>query len=108
VTRVIHAFDGTLELRRPLYELATVFEMTGLGVEVVQGGLRSNETGLRVEATSTAAEEMTLLGDVDDARLDPEAVLRRLALAMEADGIRFTLRLLDADGVARVTYESDR
>jgi hypothetical protein len=105
---VMHAFDGTLALRRPLRELATVFEMTGLGVEVVRDTLRSTDAGLRVEATANPPDDIALVGAIDDTRLDPEAVLRRLALAMEADGIRFKLRLLDDDGVARITYESDR
>ncbi len=47
---------------------------------------------------------VALAGGIDDACLDPEDVLSRLVL----DGIRFTLRLMDAGGVARVTYESDR
>lgn len=85
-----------------------MFDMAGLGFEVVRGALRSNEVGLSVESTSSATEGVALAGRIDDVCFDPEDVLRRLALAMEADGIRFTLRLLDADGVARVTYESDR
>jgi hypothetical protein len=106
---LIHAFDGNLDSPRPLQELETVFDMTGLAFEIVRGTLQSNEAGLSLQATSVPPSVgVALVGAIDDARLDPEDLLRRLALALEADGVRFTLRLLDADGVARVTYESDR
>jgi hypothetical protein len=104
---VLHAFEGTLDPRRPLRELATVFDMTGLGFDVVRDALRSNETGLSFDATIASGRGYAVTGSIDDARFDPEDVLWRLAAAMEADGIRFKLELLDADGVARVTYESD-
>ena len=104
---MIHPFDGSIAAQRPLPDLATVFDMTGLGFEVARGALRSSEVGLSIDATNTSTG-VALTGHIDDACFDPEEVLRRLALAMEADGIRFTLRLLDAGGVARVTYESDR
>lgn len=103
-----HAIDGRIVLQRPLLDLATVLDMTGLGFEMVRGALRSTEVGLSIETISSAPADVALTGQIDDAYLDAEEVLHRLALAMEADGIQFTLRLLDADGVARVTYESDR
>ncbi len=108
VTAVIHAFDGNLRSQRPLPELATAFDLTGFSFEIAGGGLRSVEAGLSLDATSCRTDGVALVGTIDDASFDPDHVLRRLALAMEADGIPFTLRLLDADGVARVTYESDR
>lgn len=105
----MHAIDGRIVLPHPVRDLATVFDMTGFGFEIVRGALRSTEVGLSVETTlSSATADVALVGHIDDAHLDPEDVLCRLALAMEADGIRFTLRLLDAHGVARVTYEPDR
>jgi|SRR6187399_975663 hypothetical protein len=107
VTTVIHSFDGNLKSLRPLPELATAFDLTGFSFEIARGTLRSMEVGLSLDATSSRLEGVALVGAIDDASLDPDEVLRRLALAMEADGIPFTLRLLDADGVARVTYESD-
>jgi hypothetical protein len=105
---MIHAFDGELRSQRPLQDLATTFELTGFDLQIARGALRSGEMGLTVDATSSPSEGVALVGKIDDACLDPDDVLRRLALAMEADGIAFTLRLLNADGVARVTYESDR
>jgi hypothetical protein len=108
VTSVIHSFDGNLRSQRPLRELATAFDLTGFSFEIARGALRSIETGLSLDATSSRTDGVALAGTIDDASFDPDDVLRRLALAMEADGIPFTLRLLDADGVARVTYESDR
>ncbi len=105
---MIHGFDGNLRSQRPLRELATAFELTGFDLQIARGALQSGEVGLTVEATTSPSEGIALVGKIDDACLDPDAVLRRLALAMEADGVAFTLRLLTADGVARVTYESDR
>ena len=105
---MIHSFDGSLRSQRALQDLATVFDLTGFHFEIARGALRSSEVGLSFDATLTPHEGVALIGKIDDACLDPEDVLRRLALAMEADGVPFTLRLLDDDGVARVTYESDR
>ena len=85
-----------------------MFDLTGLDFEIASGSLRSSEAGLSIDATVTPHDGIALIGRIDDAHLDPEDVLQRIALAMEADGIPFTLRLLDEDGVARVTYESDR
>lgn len=102
-----HTFEGTLDLRRPLRDLATVFDMAGFGFDVVRNALKSNEAGLSFEATAARAGGYDVAGVIDDACFDPEDVLQRLALAMEADGIGFELKLLDADGAARVTYESD-
>lgn len=103
-----HIFEGTLDLRRPLADLATVFDMAGFGIDVAHDMLRSNETGLSFEATAARIGGYDVAGVIDDACFDPDDVLHRLALAMEADGIDFELKLLDADGAARVTYESDR
>ena len=105
---MIHSFDGNLRSQRPLRELATAFDLTGFDFEIARGALRSSEIGLSVDATSSPTEGFLLVGSIDDACLDPDDVLHRFALAMEADGVPFTLRLLDADGVARVTYEPDR
>ena len=85
-----------------------MFDLTGFDFEIARGTLRSSEAGLSIDATVTPGDRVALIGRIDDACLDPDDVLHRLALAMEADGIPFTLRLLDDDGVARVTYESDR
>jgi hypothetical protein len=66
-----------------------------------------HHAGLSFDATVAAQSGYDVVGSIDDARFDPEDVLCRLALAMEADGIRFKLELLDAHGVARIKYESD-
>ncbi len=105
---MIHSFYGSLRAQRPLHEFATAFELTGFDFQITRSALRSGEAGLTIEATPSPSEGLELAGEIDDACLDPDDVLRRLALAMEADGVAFTLRLLNADGVVRVTYESDR
>ena len=105
-------FDGRFETARPLNELGTLFDMTGLALEVAHGTVRSNDAAIAIDTCAHAqharATAYSLNGRIDAARHDPEDVLSRLAMAMEADGIRFTLRLLDGGGDARVTYESDR
>jgi len=102
-----HAFDARIELARPLRDVATVFDMTGLALHVRADRLRCDEPGIDVSAQSIHAGVFEFAGAIEDARLDPNDVLTRLALALEADGHRFRLRLFDADGTARVTYESD-
>ena len=103
-----HAFDARIELARPLREIATVFDMTGLALQIRADRLHCAEPGIDLSAQSRQADAFEFMGAIDDERLDPNDVLTRLALALEADGLRFRLRLFNADGNARATYESDR
>ena len=103
-----HAFDARIELARPLRDVATAFDMTGLALQVLADRLQCTEPGIDLSAQSRHAGAFEFAGAIDDERLDPNDVLTRLALALEADGLRFRLRWFDADGHARATYESDR
>ncbi len=103
-----HPFRGSLETARPLADLATVLDMTGLSLGVSRDGIYSNEPGVSLESHRVSANSYGISGDIDDARHDPQDVLSRLTMAMDADGIRFAVSLLDDRGNARVTYESDR
>jgi len=104
---VRHAFDGTLELARSLADLATVFDMTGFSLSASRERVDSSEPGLALESRAVSRGVYAISGSVDDQLLDPHDVLSRLAMALDADGIRFALRLRDARGDVLVTYESD-
>jgi hypothetical protein len=102
-------FDGSLELARPLTELATVFDMCGLisGLDHGRGqALVAEGEGVRLEVTRVTGQRCRISGELDASmgREDASAQLLQIAMALEADGISFELRLKDAQDQPTGTF----
>jgi hypothetical protein len=96
-------FDGHLKLARPLAELATVLDMTGLALSVTGSKIVSNDAEIALDITRRTSDEWRVDGTVGEARA--EVVLQRLAMAFESDGIDYELTLYDADGLPSCRFE---
>ncbi|MEJ2131889.1 MAG: hypothetical protein P8Y95_09785 [Gammaproteobacteria bacterium] len=95
-------FNVCLYLPRPLSELATVFDMSGLAVRVVESGalhrLESREPGLELNMAPAAGPEYTFDGVISAPLPKGETVLEHVALALDADGVKFEITLLNHNG----------
>jgi hypothetical protein len=96
-------FDGRLKLVRPFAELATVLDMTGLGLSVMGSKIVSNDAEIALDITRRTSDDWRVDGTVCAARA--EVVLQRLAMAFESDGIDYELTLYDADGRPSCRFE---
>jgi hypothetical protein len=91
--------DGTIACARPIQDLATVFDMCGLSSEASSAD-RLTVTGQSValyvvrDDAHSCSIRGTLARDVEQAA----ALATQIALALEADGIAFSLGLYDLDG----------
>ena len=96
-------FDGHLKLARPLAELSTVLDMTGLALSVTGSKIVSNDAEIALDITRRTSDDWRVDGAICDARA--EVVLQRLAMAFEADGIDYELTLYDANGRPSCRFE---
>lgn len=88
------SFDGHIDLDRPLAELVTVFDMAGVEVQIGRDYIRSLEHGFEMHLEGDGVRR-SVRGIIDDALLDPVDLLAHVALALEADGVGFSLTLYD-------------
>ena len=99
-------FSGRFVFDRPLTELATVLDMTGLALTATSSAIRSDDTRLRIMSVNRDGPRFTIEGFVHPEVA--EAWLARLAVAFDADGIGYRFVLLDASGAPWRAFEGDR
>jgi hypothetical protein len=95
---------GTFDFERPLSDLATVFDMCGLQTRAAGHQVCAEGEGLSVMIDRRADGQCHLTGAVTLDANHALAAASQLALALEADGIRFDLELQDADGATVRRY----
>ena len=98
-------FEGHFELLRPLSDLATVFDMTGVAFTIERNAIRCREPGFGLDIDREAATRYRVSGTVDPACHDAVALLTRLGCAFDADGIVYRFTLYDGAGEPTHVFE---
>jgi hypothetical protein len=101
-TSVPMKIDGHFAFERPVADLATVFDMCGLTSHAGPGDqLTATGEAAVVRVARVSDSTCTIAGDVSSTPEAADALAAQIALAFEADGIAFTLRLYDSNGAER-------